>query len=140
MAIEKWEIEVGPITSKDADGFMDVEYSIRYPRGSFKVTQRVRNSRQGYEEAHDRVKRMVTWHDSASESQPQEPGSATSGEAPQLRDLAIKARAARTAWFEAYGVPVSHTFANFADAIGELINRCERFVDPSVPQKGKTKS
>jgi hypothetical protein len=60
---EKWEIENGPVTSEDEGGFMDVRYSVRYPRGTFEVRQRVRNSQEGYEEAHERVKRIVSGND-----------------------------------------------------------------------------
>ena len=57
------------------------------------------------------------------------------GEAPSpLRELAIRARATRTAWLEQHGVPISNEFAQFAEAVGELIERCERGdASPSVP-------
>jgi hypothetical protein len=60
---EKWEIENGPVTSEDDAGFMDVRYSIWYPRGTFEVRQRVRNSQEGYIEAHERVQRIVNGSD-----------------------------------------------------------------------------
>ncbi len=60
MATELWEIEVGPVLSNIEDNFVDVRYSIRYPRGSFEVKQRVRNSPAGHAEAHRRIERIVT--------------------------------------------------------------------------------
>ena len=59
MKREKWEIEVGPITSEKSDEFIDVTYSIRYPRGTFSVIQRVRDSKAGYAEAYARIVRML---------------------------------------------------------------------------------
>lgn len=42
-----------------------------------------------------------------------------------LQELAVKARDARTRWLESHGVPISQEFADFAQAIGELITACE---------------
>lgn len=42
-----------------------------------------------------------------------------------LHDLAIKARETRTVWLETHGVPISAEFADFAEAIGTLIEYCE---------------
>lgn len=60
MATETWEIETGPVSGDVEDGFVDVRYSIRYPRGTFEVVQRVRRSPAGYAEAHKRIERIVT--------------------------------------------------------------------------------
>lgn len=57
---EKWEIERGPVTSDAEGAHMDVTYSIRYPRGTFEVRQRVRSSREGYAEAYRRVERIIS--------------------------------------------------------------------------------
>jgi len=60
MATETWEIEAGPVSGDVEDGFVDVRYSIRYPRGTFEVRQRVRSSPAGYAEAYKRIERIVT--------------------------------------------------------------------------------
>ena len=60
MATETWEIETGPVSGDVEYGFVDVYYSIRYPRGTFEVRQRVRSSSEGYAEAYKRVERIVT--------------------------------------------------------------------------------
>jgi hypothetical protein len=54
-----------------------------------------------------------------------------------LHDLVFKARAKRTIWLRQHGVPISQEFAEFADAIGELINACElgTSVEPSPAPK-----
>jgi hypothetical protein len=59
MAAELWEIENGPVSGDIEGEFVTVRYSIRYPRGTFEVLQRVRNSSAGYAEAYERVNRMV---------------------------------------------------------------------------------
>lgn len=43
----------------------------------------------------------------------------------RLAELAKVARAKRTAWHEDFGVPISHTYAEFLEAIGELIEAAE---------------
>lgn len=48
----------------------------------------------------------------------------------ELRDLAINARAARMVWLESYGVPISNEFAQFAEAIGLLIEACDPPKEP----------
>lgn len=42
-----------------------------------------------------------------------------------LQELAKVAREKRNEWHEDFGVPISHTYAEFLEAIGTLINVCE---------------
>jgi hypothetical protein len=44
----------------------------------------------------------------------------------ELRLWAERTRAARTTWLESYGVPISDEFAQFAEAIGTLIDLAEK--------------
>lgn len=57
---------------------------------------------------------------------------------PDLQNLAQVARAKRTAWHEDFGVPISQTYAEFLEAIGLLIEACERASPPSSPGAAQT--
>ncbi len=54
--LQAWEIESGPITEARLSPYITVGYSIRCPDGTFRLVQRVAESKAGYEEAHNRAR------------------------------------------------------------------------------------